>query len=188
MGAAHDITGLLAASRGGDAAAGNRLAVLIYDELRRLARSAGGDADTLSTTALVHETYLRLFGNRTANFADRSHFYAYAARAMRALLVDHARRRSASKRGGTLLRTDVDETFASTAASPDQVLALDQTLDRLQMFDPRLARLVELRVFGGLGVDELATALERSPRSIKRDWRRARALLGGWLSASEAGR
>lgn len=183
MDAAGDITGLLTAARNGDARAADRLAVLIYDELRRLALAHGaGVADTLSATALVHETWLRIFGNHEANFADRRHFYAYAAQAMRRIVVDHARRRGARKRGGGAERATFDDSVAATAAAPEQIVALDQALTRLHALDARLARLVELRVFAGLEGVELAAVLKVSERTVKRDWRRARTLLGTWLT------
>lgn len=177
-----DITLLLSAAREGDTDAAARLAVLVYDELRRIARHRQPAADeTLSTTALVHETYLRVFGEHGASFPDRNHFYAYAAQAMRRLVTDHARRRAAGKRGGGAQHIELDEALALCDASPERIIALDQMLTRLQEMDARLARMVELRVFAGLDTDELSAALEVSTRTVKRDWRRARAILGAWL-------
>ncbi|HET9033379.1 MAG TPA: ECF-type sigma factor [Dokdonella sp.] len=179
-----EITGLLIAARGGDEAAANRLAGLVYGELRLLAhhcRRDRGAAGTLSTTALVHETYLRMGGLPEADFADRAHFFAYAAQAMRRILVDHARRSCAAKRGGNAPHVIFDDVALSLTVAPEQVVALDQVLTRLHQLDERLASLVELRVFAGLDVSELAQALELSERTVKRDWRKARALLGGWL-------
>ncbi len=177
-----EITLLLCAARKGDADASARLAVLVYDELRKIARHhqpAGGE--TLSTTALVHETYLRVFGDHGASFPDRNHFYAYAAQAMRRLMTDHARCRASGKRGGGVWHVELDETIEMTVAPPEQVIALDEVLTRLHDLDARLARMVELRVFAGLDTDELSAALEVSTRTVKRDWRRARAILGAWL-------
>ncbi len=180
-----DITNLLIAARDGDEVAANQLAALVYGELRLLAhhcRRGRGAAETLSTTALVHEAYLRIGGSPEADFADRAHFFADAAQAMRRILVDHARRTCAAKRGGNSLHVGFDDAALSLTVPPEQVVALDQVLTRLHRFDERLASLVELRVFAGLDVPELAQALELSERTVKRDWRKARALLGAWLS------
>ncbi len=184
------ITHLLAAARSGDADAADRLAALIYGELRVLARRClrdRGAANTLSTTALVHEAYLRIGGAGDAEFADRTHFFAYAAQAMRRILVDHARRAQADKRGGRAVHVGIDEVALPLAVPPEQVVALDQVLTRLQELDARLARIVEMRVFGGLDVNEVAAVLELSERTVKRDWRKARALLGAWLAEPAPG-
>ncbi len=182
MATADDITLLLAAARDGDATAATQLAPLIYDELRRIAHSrlasAGAD-DSLCTTALVHEAFLRLLGNQ-ARFADRGHFYAYAASAMRSIAVDHARRRQAQRRGGGLVAVTLDEPGDALGA-PDRVLALDQALTRLSACDARLGRLVEWRVFGGLELSEIVPLLGVTERTLKRDWRKARALLAQLL-------
>jgi RNA polymerase sigma factor (TIGR02999 family) len=185
MGGTGEITSLLLAARDGDEAAASQLALLVYGELRLLAhqcRRNRQDADTFSTTALVHEAYLRIGGSPEADFADRAHFFAYAAQAMRRILVDHARRACAAKRGGIAPHVPYDDTTLSLSAPPEQVVALDQVLTRLHRFDERLANIVELRVFAGLDVPELAQALALSERTVKRDWRKARALLGAWLS------
>ena len=185
MAGTGDITSLLAAARDGDAAAAERLAVLIYDELRVLARRCLRDraaANTLSTTALVHEAYLRLGGGPNAQFPDRSHFFAYAAQAMRRILVDRARRAQTDKHGANAPHVSVDDVALPFAAPPEQIVALDQVLQRLHTLDARLSRIVEMRVFAGLEVDEVARALGLSERTVKRDWRKARALLGVWLA------
>jgi len=159
---------------------------LAYRELRRIARahrkhrSAG---DTLCTTALVHEAWLKLVRNRDTPFADRRHFLAVASRAMRQVIVDYARRRVAEKRGGGVSRLPLDE-LAGTARDPDPerqavaLLALDAALDRLDRVDPRVARVVELRFFAELPVEEVARTLEVSTATVKRDTRLARAFLG----------
>jgi RNA polymerase sigma factor (TIGR02999 family) len=183
-----DITSLIAAARGGDAGAADRLAVLIYDELRVLARRCLRDraaANTLSTTALVHEAYLRIGGDSASAFPDRAHFFAYAAQVMRRILVDQARRAYAGKRGGHAVHVGLDDVALPLTAPPEQIVALDQALDRLQALDERLARIVEMRVFAGLEVDEAAEVLGLSERTVKRDWRKARALLGAWLAEPE---
>lgn len=179
-----EVTGLLAAVRDGDATAADRLAVLIYQELRKLARRgrAARRSDTLSTTALVHEAYLRLFGSTGTNFPDRHHFYAYAAQAMRRIVVDNCRREQAAKRGAGVDHRSLDESGIAISATPDQIVALDQVLQQLHDRDSNLARLVELRVFGGLTVDELACQLGISTSTVKRNWRRARALLSVQLA------
>lgn len=174
-----EITRLLVAMREGDASAMDRLFPLVYREVherahRQLARRRPGE--TLSTTALVHETYLKLAGSARQSYEDRIHFFAVASRAMRQILVDYARRNAAAKRGGGRAVTLDDE----SAANPDraeELLALDEGLERLQELDPRLVQTVELRFFGGLSVEETADALGVSPRTVKRDWQRARAFL-----------
>jgi len=175
-----DITGLLVALKGGDPAARDQLFRLIYRDLharahRQLARSRPGD--TLSTTALVHETYLKLVGSTQQAYLDRGHFFAVAARAMRQILVDYARSRLAEKRGGGARNsTPEPEQLAGPQRSED-LIALDEALIELSRLDERLAETVELRFFAGLSVEEAAEARGVSPRTIKRDWRKARAFL-----------
>jgi RNA polymerase sigma factor (TIGR02999 family) len=182
-----EITLLLAAARDGERDAMDRVFGLVYRELRSLAhRQLGyGQRDgTLQTTALVHEAYLKLARRETLELRDRAHFFALAARAMRQILVDYARERLAQKRGGGALVLELDE-GRSAASSPDdgpfasdaEVLALDAALTRLATLDERLGKLVELRFFGGLSVEETAKLLAVSDRTVKRDWRRARAFL-----------
>jgi RNA polymerase sigma factor (TIGR02999 family) len=174
-----DITGLLAALREGDRAALDRLFPLVYRELHdrahgQLARHRPGD--TLSTTALVHEAYLKLTDSAHQTYQDRVHFFAVASRAMRQILVDYARRRMAVKRGGAPPVT-LDPELAADPGRPEELVALDEALGRLEALDERLARTVEMRFFGGLSVEETAAALGVSPRTVKRDWRKARAVL-----------
>lgn len=169
-----------------DAPAGtDRLLPLVYGELRRIAhRQLAGESvgHTLSTTALVHEAYLRLAGQRTP-WGDRAHFFALAARAMRRILVDYARRHSALRRGagGQPLALDVAEDAGLLAGRQraEELLALDEALARLAQLDPRLARVVECRFFGGLSEVETAEALGLSQRTVSRSWTLAR----GWLFA-----
>ncbi len=175
----RDITVLLARAREGDAGALEQLLPQVYHELRTLAhryllREGGGH--TLSTTALVHEAYLKLSGGQT-DWRDRAHFFGYAATVMRNILVDYARRRGAIKRGGD--QAPVDWTLAqpSVDAVAADVLALDAALVRLETAEPQLARVVELRFFAGLSLEETAEVMGRSTRSIDRDWRKARAFL-----------
>jgi RNA polymerase sigma factor (TIGR02999 family) len=179
-----EISELLVAWRMGDADALNRLFPLVYEELKRIARRqrAGkrGGA-TLTTTALVHETYLRLVDQAGAEWADRAHFLALAARAMRQLLIDHARRHQAAKRGGAWRRVtlDVDQSPAISVADAraETLLTLDAALTRLAAIDERASRVVECRFFGGMTEQETATALGVTDRTVQRDWVKAK----GWL-------
>jgi RNA polymerase sigma factor (TIGR02999 family) len=175
-----EITALLVAMREGDAVARDRLFRLVYQELharahRQLSRSRPGD--TLSTTALVHETYLKLVGSAHQTYLDRTHFLAVAARAMRQILVDYARRRVAEKRGGGAKSTTLEPEQMARPERAQDLLDLDDAMARLAELDDRLARTVELRFFGGLSVEETAEAMNVSPRTVKRDWRKARAFL-----------
>ena len=172
----EEITTLLASWRGGDRSAFDRLFTLLYGELRGLARGqARRSGGALSTTTVVHEAYLKL--HQGADVKDRSHFFALAARVMRQVVVDRARQREAHKRGGTAISVTFDENEVATPSSPVDILAVDMALRRLEALDERLARLVELRCFTGLSVEESAAALDISPRTAKRDWQKARALL-----------
>ena len=175
-----DITDMLASWLGGEPGAGDRLFAALYGELRPLARRhlrrtpRGG---TLDTTALVHEAYLKLIeGTRTA-LRDRGHFLALVSRVMRQIVVDHARRRGAVKRGADLVRPLADREVAGFGRSADDLVALDLALGRLEGVEPRLARLVDLRFFGGLSIEEAAEALAISLATAKRDWLKARAFL-----------
>ncbi len=184
----HEITSLLAAMGEGDAPARDRLFNLVYGELRvrarqQLARLRPGE--TLDTTALVHEAYLKVAPRSAIPYADRVHFFAIASRAMRHIVVDYARRGSAQKRGAgaMLMQLDDDDVSVGTADHADELLALDAALERLAAVDERLARVVELRFFGGLSVEETADVLHSSPRTVKRDWRKARMFLFEAVSA-----
>ncbi len=184
-----EITTLLAAASSGDENAAAKLGPLIYQELRVIARqrlSGAGAGETLSTTALVHEAWLRLVGN-DAEFPNRGHFYSYAASAMRSIVIDHARRRLADRRGGGMMMVSLDEQLLDQRITPDRVLALDQALTQLSSFESRLGQLVEWRVFGGLELAEIAPLLGVGERTIKRDWRKARAFLAHLLDASSLG-
>jgi len=178
MGAEGEITGLLAALQQGDHTAMDRLLPIVYGELRerahrQLARHRPGD--TLSTTALVHEAYLKLVDSSHQSYHDRIHFFAVASRAMRQILVDQARRHAAGKRSGTALSLDPE--LIGSVDRADELIALDEALNELAALDERLATTVDLRFFGGLSVDEAAEVRGVSPRTIKRDWRKARAFL-----------
>ena len=174
-----DVTSLLSAWRQGDNGARDRLVRLVYPELRALAdRQLRGEraSHTLQPTALVNEAYLRLSGLDRIDWQDRAHFVRMAARLMREILVDHARRRSAAKRDGghRVTLTDLDVPAEEPAMD---VVALDAALARLELLDPDKARLVELRYFGGLTIEETAEAMSLSPATVKRHWQAARAWL-----------
>ncbi len=176
----EDVTQLLAAWSDGDPTALERLLPLVYADLRRIAgrqlRAERPD-HTLSATAVVHEAYLRLVGQRQVRLEDRAQFFAAAATQMRRILVDHARRRAAAKRGGPEVRVTLDEEMAGGMQRDLDLLALDQALEELAVVDSRVARIVELRFFGGLSLDDTALAMELSRRTVAREW----ALARGWL-------
>jgi RNA polymerase sigma factor (TIGR02999 family) len=173
------ITGLLIESRGGNPDALDRVFQLVYGELRRIAsRQLRGERDdhTLSTTGLVHETYLRLASQSRVQWQDRAHFYRAAAGAMRRILVDYARRYLADRRGGGLRRVTLDEE-ATAAERGETLLALDEALKGLAALDQRLSQVVECRYFGGLTEEETADALGITARTVRRDWAKARCWL-----------
>jgi len=176
---ADDITELLQRARAGDRPALDELLPLIYAELRRLAHAqhARGPA-TLNTTALVHEAYLKLVNQPELSWPDRRHFYAYAARAMRSILVDNARRRGSDKRGGGVRDDDaLDRVRGGDGHDGADLLQVDQALSELARISDRLREVVELHVFAGLEFSEIAACLELTERTIFRDWRKARVLL-----------
>ena len=175
-----DITLWLDAAREGDRAALDRVLATLYQELHAMARRqlAGQLGHTLDATALVHEAYLKLVGRHAAQFDDRAHFFAYAASAMRSVVVDYARQRLAQKRGGDLHRVaELPEDLEGGVRLDEETLGLDTALTRLAAVDPRLAQVVELRYFTGLSELEIAALLKRSERSIRRDWQKARMFL-----------
>lgn len=177
-----DVTRILAELRQGDRAAANELLPLVYAELRRLAvqrMSREQPGHTLQPTALVHEAYLRLVGDDAQGWDGRGHFFAAAAEAMRRILIDNARQRNRLKRGGELERRELgDHDALALVDDVDGLLDLDAALTKLALVEPEMARLVELRYFAGLTVEETAEALGSSPRTVKRDWAYARAWLG----------
>jgi RNA polymerase sigma factor (TIGR02999 family) len=175
-----DITGLLLAWRAGDGGAPDRLFPLVYDQLRRIAhqllrRERSGH--TLDTTALVHEAYLKLVDQRRVAWADRSHFFAVASQAMRRILVDYARRYRAAKRGLAPRRVSLTDAMLVTEQRADTLVALDEALSQLAGLHDRLSRVVECRFFGGLTEEETAAVLGVTPRTVRRDWTKAK----GWL-------
>ncbi len=175
----QSVTQLLAAIREGDERAMDQLVPLVYLELRQIAQSQlrGIRGATLNTTAVVHEAYLKFGGARHIDYADRGHFFAVAATAMRRVLLDQARRRLADKRGGGAPHTLLENVQIPIAERAEDLIALDQALERLRDLDERSARIVDLRFFAGLSVEETAEAVGVSSATVKREWRRARAFL-----------
>jgi RNA polymerase sigma factor (TIGR02999 family) len=176
------ITELLARWNDGDAAAREELIPLLYQDLRQLARrtlASRRAGHTLQSTALVHEAYLRLAGPQRARWQSREHFFAVAARAMRHILVDHARRRQAGKRGGGRVTLTLDESVAPAPERELDLVALDDALGALAALDPAQSQLVELRFFGGLSIEAAARVMGISPATVKREWATARS----WLYA-----
>jgi RNA polymerase sigma-70 factor, ECF subfamily len=160
---------------------------LVYGELRRLAQSylrRERSDHTLQATALVHEAYLRLVEQNDVQWSSRGHFFAITAQAMRRILVDHARGHQAAKRGGEGEKIPIEDAFALSNDRPDKFLALDESLSRLAEVDSRQEKIVELRVFAGMSVEEIAEVLQISPATVKRDWTMAKA----WLSLELANR
>ena len=181
---ADDLTGLLIEWGQGDKAALDRLTPLVYDEIRRIAHryvQREREGQTLQTTALVNEAYLRLAGSANITWQNRAHFYAVTAQVMRRILIDHARRRQYVKHGGETQRVafEVAISEAGLMSQPRaaELLALDEALDELARLDPRKSRVVELRYFGGLSLEETAKVLEVSLMTVRRDWRAAKAWL-----------
>jgi RNA polymerase sigma-70 factor (ECF subfamily) len=181
-----EVTALLAAWAEGDRSAYERLFPLVYSQLKRIAdRQFRGErpGHTLQPTALVHEAFFELAGQRNARFANRAHFLSIAAFVMRRLLVEHARSRNASKRGGGRVAVELTERFAAPESAWDEIAAIDQALDRFAAIDARGAEVVVLRYFGGLGHEEIAEALGVSVPTVKREWTAARAWLRRELEA-----
>ena len=175
-----NLTDLLREWRDGDKAALDKLTPLVYDELRRIAhryvrRERNGH--TLQTTALVNEAYMRLAGERKIEWENRAHFFAVTARVMRHILTDYARRRSYAKRGGEARQVPLAEAYVMSEERAAELVVLDEALAELAKLDPRKSRVVELRYFGGLSLEETAEVLEVSLMTVRRDWRAAKAWL-----------
>jgi RNA polymerase sigma factor (TIGR02999 family) len=184
---AADVTALLISWSAGERSAGDRLIAAVYTELHRQASRAlrrEGEGHTLGATELVHEAYLRLVDQRRVEWRNRAHFFGIAAEVMRRLLVDHARARLAGKRGGGTPRLALGDVDIASAGGDADVLELHDALERLATLDPRQSRLVELRYFGGLNIEETAEALDVSPATVKREWSVARAWLRRELATS----
>jgi RNA polymerase sigma factor (TIGR02999 family) len=188
MAAPRSVTALLGEWSRGDQSALNRLLPLVYAELRRMAARqfrTERHGHTLQPTALVHEAYLRLVGQRHVDWQNRAHFFGVAAQVMRRVLVDHARRHAAGKRGEGIQCLSMEDVREIPASNDVPILALDRALDRLQIVDAELAKIVELRAFGGLTIEEAAHVLNVSPSTAKRDWRTAKAWLNRELGSGE---
>jgi RNA polymerase sigma factor (TIGR02999 family) len=172
----------------GDATAMDRLLPLVHDELRKMARrymARQNPGHTLQTTALINEAYLKLVGQQDKRFLNRAHFFGVAAQAMRSILVDYARSRQYEKRGGGAPRVPLDEALTVSAERAAEVVALDDALNELARIDPRKSRVVELRYFGGLSVEETAQVLNVSAVTVMRDWSMAKSWLHRELSKGE---
>lgn len=186
MDESSEVTRLLNEIRAGNLEAEGKLLPLVYTELNRLARiqmSQERGGHTLQTTALVHEAFLRLTGNRDIDWSNRNHFFAVAATLMRRVLVDYARSRQTEKRGGGLTPVELHENIALSEETLDSILSVHQALDRLEVQDERAARVVELKFFSGLDFNEIGEVLGVSSRTAKRDWDFAQSWLYEHMSA-----
>ncbi len=185
----QEVTQVLVDWSKGDQNAPDRLMPLVYEELRKLARNylqRERSDHTLQATGLVHEAYLRLVDQSSMTWQNRAHFFAVAAQVMRRILVDHARAHRAEKRGGEREKIEFDEALAPSGEKAVDLIALDDALHDLVTFDPRQSRIVEMRFFGGLTNEEIGDVLGISPRTIKREWRLAKAWLRREIMKEEA--
>lgn len=176
----HAVTRLLDAYRNGDSGASDQLFELVYDELHAMARRQlrfRRPGDTINTTGLVHEAYLKLFDRSDSDWNDRAHFFAVSARAMRQILVDYARMSNAQKRGGDAHRTELDSGVLFQEARPVDLLDLEDAMKKLAELNPRMAQIVEMRYFGGMEIQEIAAVLDVSSRTVDRDWYKAKSFL-----------
>lgn len=181
----HDVTQILRDWNEGDADAPERLMPLVYDEMRRLARtflSRERNSHTLQPTALVNEAYLRLVDQTRVNWQNRAHFYGIASRMMRRVLIDHARAHATEKRGGGTIRLSIDDVQVSLEERATSFVALDEAMKRLEQMDERKCKVVEMRFFGGLSDEEIAEVLGVTTRTVLRDWKTARLWLYRELS------
>jgi RNA polymerase sigma factor (TIGR02999 family) len=178
--AVHEVTRILKEAGSGNPHASETLLPLVYEELRKLAAvrmNAERDDHTLQATALVHEAYLRLVGGVDVQWANRAHFFAAAAEAMRRILIEHARARLGPRRGGGREKLPIDVVDLAAMDDPEQILALDEAISRLEKEDAGAARVVRLRFYAGLSIEDTAKALESSASTVKREWSFARAFL-----------
>ena len=188
MAESAEITRLLREVRTGNGSAESTLMEALYPDLKRIAAgylfsgTSGVATYCCSPTALVNEAWLQLLGQTEKNWTNRSHFFAIASRLMRRIMVDYARKKNAGKRGGGLRRVELTEALAISDDGLEQILLIDAALNRLAAWDPRQCRVVELRFFGGLSEDEVAQVLGVASRTVKRDWKVARAWLHGELN------
>jgi RNA polymerase sigma-70 factor (ECF subfamily) len=190
MPTSHEVTELLQAWSEGDQGALDRLVPLVYAELHRLAKSymrKEQAEQTMQTTALIHEAYLRLIDASRVQWQNRAHFFGVAAHLMRQILVGAARERGAQKRGGDAQQVSLDEALLVSQGQDEDLVAIDEALSALAEVDARKAQVVELRFFGGLTEEETATALKVSPETVRRDWRIARSWLRRYLSGEPQG-
>jgi len=184
---AHQVTQLLHAWSEGNQSAREELIPLVYEELRRMARRymmRQNPGTTLQTTALIHEAYLKMAGDADNNWQNRAHFYGVSATVMRHILVDRARARRSAKRGGGARAVSLDEGLAVSTERASELIALDDALNELAHLHERQAKVIELRFFGGLSVEETAEFLEISVETVMRDWRAAKAWLSRTLNAA----
>lgn len=184
-GPAQDVTFFLQGVAAGDSGAFDEVVAIVYPELRQIARRQLRRVrfgETLDTTCLVHEAYLKLADQQAAKWQNRNHFFAISAHAMRQILVDHARRHTAQKRGGGEAAESLEDVHAVVVDDAEHILKLNEALDRLGEADERMLRVVECRFFSGLSEQEIADALDVSPTTVQRLWRRARALLRAQMS------
>lgn len=190
MSDAEEINETIVAARSGDRQAAAELMPLLYRELRNLGRALlqrVPPGQTLQATALVHEAYAKLVGNRDPGWDGRGHFFAAAAQAMREILVDQARRRAAVKRGGNLARHDLDDAYLQVEAPVEDILALDEALKKLEASDPIKGRILTLRFFGGMTMEEISKELGISKSTVERQWRYTRAWLYKEIDQADAG-
>ena len=182
------VTGLLQAWSGGDANALERIVLLLYPELHKIAQrclTRERPGHTLQATALVNEAYLRLVDIHSIQWRDRVHFFAVGARIMRRILVDHARSKGNAKRGGGGIRLDFNEALVVSTKSDPALVRMDDALTQLASFDPRKAQIVEMRYFGGLNANEIASVLGVSPQTVNRDWSLAKSWLAREMMSGE---
>ncbi len=185
-----EITRLVARWSEGEEGAFERLIELVYDDLKRIAHhhlALGARDAVVDTTVLVHEAYLRLAGVDEGDWAGRAQFFAFCSKAMRRILIDYARKQSADKRGGARIQVPLTPETAAVAADVGEILAVEDALVRLEDRNPRMARIVECRFFGGMSVPETAEALTTSTRTVEREWARARAYLHHALAIERPG-
>ena len=183
-----EVTQLLADWSRGDQTALDKLLPLVHEELRRLAHNymrRENPGHTLQTTALVNEAYVRLVDQKEVHWQNRAHFFAVAAQVMRHILIDHARAHNRAKRGGKAERVPFEEATAMSPERASELLALDEALSELEKVDPRRSKVVELRYFGGLSIEETAEVLKVNPTTVSRDWRWAKAWLYKAVTSSD---
>ena len=183
----HQITLLLIDWSKGDEYALEQLMPLVYEELRRMARrymKNQPSGHTFQTTELIHEAYLKLAGGEDQNWQNRSHFFGVAAKAMRHILVDYAKSKHRSKRGGQAEKITLEDNLVASAQRPEEIVRLNDALNQLALVDERKSRVVEMKFFGGLNIEEIAEVLKISPETVKRDWKFSRTWLWRELSGA----